>query len=228
MKTIDREVYFVHRSRRSFSFCPARSAFRSAMKPLSSFISICKVSIVVKRLNGAFLHQFETFGKRGWKLFNLAPTPRRSGQMKISRHRFRTWTAVFVLLSLGSMGFGGTNQPVLNFGLDGQRFALLSWQLQSNCLYHLEARADLFTGQWMTVAVSNLQLTLTGSTTTAKLAPVDAQQFYRLGALPINRFGAHASAGNRPDIPTYLNDLGASWARVNANLDGKDPPFASF
>ena len=38
-----------------------------------------------------------------------------------------------------------------------------------------------------------------------------------------SRFGVLISGGRRPDIASYLTDLGADWARVNLSLNGDDP-----
>src|SRR5437016_5176711 len=120
-------------------------------------------------------------------------------------------------LHSGSPAAAQTN-PVLNIALDPQGFPLLSWQSQSNRLFNLEVSTNLSSAPWLVTSATNLQLTLTGMVAGAKVLQPGGQQFFRLRTTPINRFGANASAGNRPDDPNFLNDLGASWTRVNDGL----------
>ena len=124
---------------------------------------------------------------------------------------------------------GAPNQFSIQIVKDGSAVPQMSWGVQSNLLFFLEARTDFATASWGRMAVSNLQASLTNSIAWVKdVRPPGNRQFYRLRAAPISRFGAHASLGKRPDFPNYLGDLGASWARVNANLDGNDGDFRPF
>ncbi len=44
----------------------------------------------------------------------------------------------------------------------------------------------------------------------------------------VNRFGVLVGAGKRPDMLQYVADLGGSWVRLNAHLDGNGPNIAQY
>lgn len=122
-----------------------------------------------------------------------------------------------------------TNQAQLTIGFNGANQTRLTWAALSNTVFGVEACSNLALSSWSLLSLTNLQTTDTGVTITATdTRPPVAAQFYRLRQTSIGRFGAHSSLGNRTNMPAYLNDLGASWARVNASLDGNDPPFTNF
>lgn len=126
-----------------------------------------------------------------------------------------------VLAGFAATASAQTNAPTMRLISVTNSAPLLGWLPPTNSIVQVEARPDLGTSVWARVANASLALTsAAGESRATDLRALPGTQYYRLRSSGSGRFGAFASLGNRPDMPGYLTELGASWTRLNYPLDG--------
>ncbi|GEM_PF-1352548 len=142
-------------------------------------------------------------------------------------HATRAGVPIFIWLIRGALG--ASNDGDLAIALDSQNYPQLVWTVPTNAVLHLESTTNVASGSWAELPLRDLQITTLGERIFAQdLTSAWPVKFYRLRSTRISSLGAHASQGRRPDTVKYLKDLGASWMRVNAFLDGNDVSLTNF